>query len=106
MTKLEKLIEELCPNGVEYKPLEELGSFYGGITGKSKDDFKDGNAKFITYKKCKTLKVTSKEPINLCMDGDSFIYDDVELSIVPQALNFWLPKGAEVQSVRLKETVS
>ena len=50
MTKLEKLIEELCPNGVEYKPLGELGSFYGGITGKSKDDFKDGNAKFITYK--------------------------------------------------------
>ena len=62
--------------------------------------------KFITYKKCKTLKITSKEPINLCMDGDSFIYDDLELSIVPQALNFWLPKGAEVQSVRLKETVS
>ena len=24
MTKLEKLIEELCPNGVEYKELEKL----------------------------------------------------------------------------------
>ena len=50
MTKLEQLIEQLCPNGVEYITLGELGTFYGGITGKSKDDFKDGNAKFITYK--------------------------------------------------------
>lgn len=50
MTKLEQLIQELCPNGVEYRKMGELGTFYGGITGKSKDDFKEGNAKFITYK--------------------------------------------------------
>ena len=50
MTKLEQLIEQLCPDGVEYRTLGELGAFYGGITGKSKNDFKDGNAKFITYK--------------------------------------------------------
>ena len=49
MTKLEELIKELCPNGVEYKTLGELGEFYGGLTGKSKNDFIDGNAKFITY---------------------------------------------------------
>ena len=50
MSKLDELIEKLCPNGVEYKTLGELGKFYGGITGKCKEDFKDGNAKFITYK--------------------------------------------------------
>lgn len=50
MSKFETLLEKLCPNGVEYKTLGELGRFYGGITGKSKEDFKDGNAKFITYK--------------------------------------------------------
>ena len=50
MSKLEELIQELCPDGVEYKTLGELGKFFGGLTGKSKDDFKDGNAKFITYK--------------------------------------------------------
>lgn len=49
-SKLDELIQELCPDGVEYKTLGELGKFYGGITGKSKDDFTDGNAKFITYK--------------------------------------------------------
>ena len=50
MSRLEELIAELCPDGVEYKTLGELGSFYGGITGKSKEDFKDGNAIFITYR--------------------------------------------------------
>lgn len=50
MSKLEKLIKELCPDGVDNYYLGDIGKFYGGLTGKSKDDFKDGNAKFITYK--------------------------------------------------------
>ena len=50
MNKLNELIHMLCPNGVEYKPLGKLGKFYGGLSGKSKNDFTDGNAKFITYK--------------------------------------------------------
>lgn len=50
MSRLDELIQMLCPNGVEYKSLGELGKFYGGLSGKSKDDFTDGNAKFITYK--------------------------------------------------------
>ena len=49
MNVIEKLIAELCPNGVEFKELGELGDFYGGLSGKSKDDFSNGNAKFITY---------------------------------------------------------
>jgi len=49
MSKIEELIKRLCPNGVKYYELGELGKFYGGLTGKSKEDFKDGNAKFITY---------------------------------------------------------
>ena len=39
MSKLNELIAELCPNGVEYKTLGELGSFMGGLSGKKKDDF-------------------------------------------------------------------
>ncbi len=35
--------------GVEIKTIAELGSFFGGLAGKSKNDFIDGNAKFITY---------------------------------------------------------
>ena len=36
MSRLEELIKELCPDGVEYKSLGEIGNFYGGLTGKSK----------------------------------------------------------------------
>lgn len=49
MSKLSEMIATLCPNGVEYKKLGEIGDFYSGLSGKSKDDFKEGNAKFITY---------------------------------------------------------
>ena len=34
---------------VEWKALGDLGSYFGGLTGKTKEDFVDGNAKFITY---------------------------------------------------------
>lgn len=50
MSKLDELITLFCPKGVPLKPLGKLGKFYGGLTGKSKNDFTDGNAKFITYK--------------------------------------------------------
>ena len=50
MKKIEELIQRLCPNGIPFYELGELGTFYGGLTGKSKDDFVNGNAKFITYK--------------------------------------------------------
>ena len=60
MTKLEELIKKLCPNGVEYKSLGELGIFLGGLSGKSKEDFKGGNSKFITY-----MNVFSNIQLNL-----------------------------------------
>ncbi|MBR6198363.1 MAG: restriction endonuclease subunit S [Bacteroidaceae bacterium] len=36
-------------NSVKWMKLGEIGSFYNGVTGKNKEDFVDGNAKFITY---------------------------------------------------------
>ena len=50
MSKLQELIKQYCPNGVEYKKLGEVGEFYSGLSGKSKEDFQCGNAKFVTYK--------------------------------------------------------
>ena len=35
--------------GVEWKKLGEIGVFYGGLTGKSKNDFTGGNAKYVSY---------------------------------------------------------
>ncbi len=50
MSRIYDLIALYCPTGVPYKTLGELGKFFGGLTGKKKDDFSDGNEKFITYK--------------------------------------------------------
>lgn len=37
-SKLDELIQQYCPDGVPNKTLGELGKFFGGLTGKSKDD--------------------------------------------------------------------
>jgi len=63
MSKLQKLLQELCPDGVEYKPLGDLGFFYGGLTGKKESDFEDGNAKLITY-----MNVFSNIALNIDID--------------------------------------
>lgn len=34
---------------IQWKTLGEIGKFYGGLTGKSKTDFDNGNAKYVTY---------------------------------------------------------
>ena len=47
--KFVELINNACPDGVEYHKLGDLGKFYGGISGKSKEDFVDGNECFISY---------------------------------------------------------
>ena len=81
MTYLDKLIAEHCPDGVPFKTLGEIGTFYGGLSGKSKEDFKDGNAKFITYMNVfsnislrvdmpETVKIAPNEKQNTIQYGD------------------------------------
>ncbi|MDE6886209.1 MAG: restriction endonuclease subunit S [Helicobacteraceae bacterium] len=81
MNKIEKLLKELCPNGVEYKPLGELGSFYNGLNGKNKSDFTNGNARFISYMNVFTnikanleandfVRIESNEKQNIIKVGD------------------------------------
>jgi type I restriction enzyme S subunit len=50
MSKIDELISRYCPSGVEKKSLETIGFLYGGLSGKGKSDFQDGNAKYISYK--------------------------------------------------------
>ena len=42
---LEKLLDGVA---VEWLALGDLADIYGGLTGKSKSDFDEGNAKYIT----------------------------------------------------------
>lgn len=34
---------------IQWKTMGEIGTFYGGLSGKSKEDFTDGNETFISY---------------------------------------------------------
>ena len=49
-SKAKKLIEMIQTASVEWKPLGEIGLIYGGLTGKNKYDFENGNSKYVTYK--------------------------------------------------------
>lgn len=50
MSRIDELIAELSPEGVEFKTLESLGTTFGGLTGKNKADFSNGKARFVSYK--------------------------------------------------------
>ena len=50
MSHIDDLIRNLCPDGVEYKSLGEVGHLLGGLTGKTKADFVDGTARYVSYK--------------------------------------------------------
>ena len=39
MPSIESIISKYCPNGVDFKSLDELGVFFSGLSGKTKKDF-------------------------------------------------------------------
>lgn len=67
--------------GVLWLTMNEIGTFYSGLSGKSKEDFQDGNAKFVTYKNIYSnpqldmkalehVKIYDNEKQNLVREGD------------------------------------
>lgn len=76
-------IDELLKNEkVEWKKLGDIGEFYGGITGKTKQDFNGGNAKFITYKNVylnpsTDLDVKDKVKIKVNENQRKLMYGDI-----------------------------
>ena len=77
MNKIERMLQELCPNGVEYEKLEYIGCLFSGLTGKSKEDFKDGNAKFVSY-----MNVYSNPALNLNIEDKVRISDGEEQNTI------------------------
>ena len=71
------LIAEHCPDGVEYISLGKLGKFYSGLSGKSKNDFNDGNAKFITY-----MNVFNNLALNIEIDDRVKISENERQNVV------------------------
>lgn len=50
MSHIDELIKRHCPNGVEYVTLSDVADTVAGLSGKSKADFTDGNARYVSYK--------------------------------------------------------
>ena len=82
MTTNKNFLEKLL-NGaeVEWKKLGEVCEIYGGLTGKNKNDFGDGNAKYVSYKNIfanievdfsslESVKVSSSESQHKIKYGD------------------------------------
>ena len=84
MTKLQHLIDTLCPHGVPFKPLAEIGTFIRG-NGLQKKDFTDSGVGCIHYGQIythygtfasKPISFVSEETANNCrkaMPGDLVI---------------------------------
>ena len=58
--------------------------------------------KYVTYDKIKSALIKFHEPTNVCMDGDKYIYNKINISIEKNALNFWLPKGVQLQTTTIE----
>lgn len=49
MSRIQELIKEKCPNGVEYKSIKDIFDLFSGMTGVSNKWSDTGNCKFIDY---------------------------------------------------------
>ena len=58
MIEIEKMIKELCPDGVKYYSLNEIFNNFNGMTGVSNKWKEEGNCRFIEYMNAyKNLKI-------------------------------------------------
>jgi type I restriction enzyme, S subunit len=65
VSSLDKLVSRLCPDGVEFLSLGDLGALYAGLSGKSKADFTGGNARYVSYMNVFGNPVTEVLPADL-----------------------------------------
>lgn len=49
MSEIDDLLSALAPNGVGHVRLGDIARTVPGLSGKSKSDFSDGNARYVTY---------------------------------------------------------
>lgn len=81
MSRVDELIADLCPHGVEFSLLGDIAKTVPGLSGKTKADFSDGNARFVSYKNAFAniavnqeesdfVKVGANEKQNRLREGD------------------------------------
>ena len=82
--------------------LDSIGSFYGGLSGKTKEDFGKGNSKFVTYMNVFTNPVSDPdrtEAVEIDKSQNSVQYGDVFFTTSSET-----PEEVGMSSVWLKNT--
>lgn len=84
MNKLEQLIQELCPHGVEYKKLGEVANFFRGVTYSKQKE--------INIKETQGIKILRAN--NITLSNNTINFDEVKLidNSVKVNANQWLFK--------------
>ncbi len=60
----------------------------------------------ILYRTGRSLKITSKRPLVICLDGEIRKEREFSVRLLPAALSFWLPEGAALAVPPLAAAVS
>ncbi|MBQ9748552.1 MAG: diacylglycerol kinase family lipid kinase [Clostridia bacterium] len=58
---------------------------------------------FLRYQKCRKVVIESKEPIGICADGEVSPVTTVEITCVPNALAFSVPKGCVCTALKKQD---
>ena len=56
----------------------------------------EATKKICTYRKCKKVSIKSNLPINLCIDGESYVYNEIDLEIAEAVVKFNIPKNSQI----------
>lgn len=100
--ELEDGVLDLCfvENISRLKILSLLGSYKKG------HHLRDPKInKYVTYEKIKEAQIKFDGPTNVCMDGEKYVYDGINISVEKGALKFWLPKGVVVKRKETEDKI-
>ncbi|MEG1779271.1 MAG: diacylglycerol kinase family lipid kinase [Oscillospiraceae bacterium] len=60
-------------------------------------------AKYIYYRRCSQLEVSSHDPFTVCIDGELSTHTNITISVKPKSLTFLVPHGSTIKPVVLRE---
>jgi len=58
--------------------------------------------KYIIYDKINQAKIKFDKQTNVCMDGEIYTYNEINISTEKNALKFWIPKGVQLQTQQIE----
>ena len=57
--------------------------------------------RLITYTRCSRLEVEYRQPVTMCVDGETFVNTRITAQVLPRSIRLWVPAEAEAGSPAL-----